>query len=225
MKTVIILLSMIIASGVSAQNYSILCKEAAEAYKAGKYTLALEKYKAARKAAATAAQKYRIIPAQITIYQKMKKYPELDKFLEQERQDDSYNNIQMRYLLNRSAGIHIWPRRDMRYAMVLLTMARLLQVPQTDNTYYNTYFLLGEIFRRNGQYDYIIYYLSPLPEIKNFHPSNSYNISMMIARAYRAKGDKKMALKWSRKALESGKKVPYKYNYSEAQRFIKELSK
>jgi tetratricopeptide (TPR) repeat protein len=48
---------------------------------------------------------------------------------------------------------------------------------------------------------------------------------MMVGRAYRAKGDRKKALQWFEKALASGKKVPYKYNYSEAERYIKELSK
>ena len=104
-------------------------------------------------------------------------------------------------------------------------MARMLPVVKTNNIYFETFFLMGEIYYRNKQYDYVIYYLSPLPEIKNFHPSNSYKISMMVGRAYRAKGDRKKALQWFEKALASGKKVPYKYNYSEAEKHIKELSK
>ena len=71
----------------------------------------------------------------------------------------------------------------------------------------------------------MIYYLAPRPEIKNFHPSNSYKIAMMVGRAYHAKGDKGKALQWFKKALGYGKKVPYKYNYSEAEAYIRKLSK
>jgi tetratricopeptide (TPR) repeat protein len=210
---------------LAAENYSLLCQAGGQAYKAKKFELALEKYSRAHKVAGTPAQKFRIIPVQITLYQQLKKTAELEKFLEKERQDDRYNDTQLRYLLNWNARIHIWPRRDMRYAMELLNMARMLPVVKTNNTYFETFFLMGEIYYRNKQYDYVIYYLSPLPEIKNFHPSNSYKISMMVGRAYRAKGDRKKALQWFEKALASGKKVPYKYNYSEAEKYIKELSK
>ena len=210
---------------LAAENYSLLCQEGGQAYKAKKFELALEKYSCAHKVAGTPAQKFRIIPVQITLYQQLKKTAELEKFLEKERQNNAYDNRQLRYLLNWNARIHIWPRRNMDHAMKLLNMARLLPVPPADNIYFDTFFLLGEIYYRNKQYDYVIHYLSPLPEIKNFHPSNSFKISMMVGRAYRAKGDRKMALQWFQKALGYGKKVPYKYNYSEAERYIKELSK
>ncbi|MBR2374355.1 MAG: hypothetical protein IKA87_09035 [Lentisphaeria bacterium] len=225
MKRKILLFLCLLPFCAFSENYASLTAEGAKAYKAQNFAAALEKYTAAHKLANSAASKFRIIPVQITLYMRLKKTAELEKFLEQERQDDSYSNTQKRYLLNWSAKIHVWPKRDMRYAMVLLTMARLIPVSKADNTYFETFFLMGEIFRRNKQYDYLIYYLAPLPGLKEFHPSNSYKISMMLAQAYRSKGDRKQALQWAQKALAFGKKVPYKYNYSEAQRYIKELSR
>ncbi|MBQ9755553.1 MAG: hypothetical protein IJV93_12485 [Lentisphaeria bacterium] len=225
MKYTLFFFLCLLSSGAFAENFTQLCQAAGKALKANDPALALAHYSRAHELAENQSQKFRILPIQITLYQRLKKTAELEKFLEKERQDDRYNDTQLRYLLNWNARIHIWPRRDMRYALELLNMARMLPVVKTNNIYFETFFLLGEIYYRNKQYDYVIYYLSPLPEIKNFHPSNSYKISMMVGRAYRAKGDRKKALQWFEKALASGKKVPYKYNYSEAERYIKELSK
>lgn len=224
-KKKIILLLCALPWFAFARTYAEYCKEAVRAYKEKNFSLALEKYTQAHNCAATADQKFRIVPIQIVLYQRLKKSAELEKFLERERRNDSYSDRQLRYFLNWNAKIHIWPRRDMRYAMTLLNMARMLPVVKTDNIYFETFFLMGEIYHRNKQYDYVIYYLSPLPEIKNFHPSNSYKISMMVGRAYHAKGDKTKALQWFQKALGYGKKVPYKYNYSEAEMYIRKLSK
>ena len=225
MKYTLFFFLCLLSSGAFAENFTQLCQAAGKALKANDPALALVHYSRAHEAAGNQNQKFRILPIQITLYQRLKKTAELEKFLEKERQDDRYSDTQLRYLLNWNARIHIWPRRDMRYALELLNMARMLPVVKTNNIYFETFFLMGEIYYRNKQYDYVIYYLSPLPEIKNFHPSNSYKISMMVGRAYRAKGDRKKALQWFEKALASGKKVPYKYNYSEAERYIKELSK
>ena len=225
MKYTLFFFLCLLSSGAFAENFTQLCQAAGKALKANDPALALVRYSRAHELAENQNQKFRILPIQITLYQRLKKTAELEKFLEKERQDDRYSDTQLRYLLNWNARIHIWPRRDMRYALELLNMARMLPVVKTNNIYFETFFLLGEIYYRNKQYDYVIYYLSPLPEIKNFHPSNSYKISMMVGRAYRAKGDRKKALQWFEKALASGKKVPYKYNYSEAERYIKELSK
>lgn len=208
-----------------AESFAQLRQEGLQAYKAKKFELALQKYSSAHKAAKTPEEKFSILPIQITLYQQLKKTTELEKFLEKERQNDAYSDLQLRYLLNQNARLHVWPRRDMRYALRLLDMARMLPVVKTNNIYFDTYFLTGEIYFRNKQYDYVIYYLSPLPEIKNFHPSNSYKISMMVGRAYHAKGDSEQALQWFKKALGYGKKVPYKYNYSEAEAYIRKLSK
>ena len=225
MKRTLLFLVCLLPFFSFAESFAKFRQEGLEAYKAKKFALALEKYSSAHKAAKTADQKYSILPVQITLYQQLKKTAELEKFLEKERQNDAYSDLQLRYLLNWNARIHIWPRRDMRYALRLLDLARMLPVVKTNNIYFDTCFLTGEIYFRNKQYDYVIYYLSPLPEIKNFHPSNSYKISMMVGRAYRAKGDTKAALQWFKKALGYGKKVPYKYNYSEAEKYIRELSK
>ena len=225
MKYTLFFFLCLLSSGAFAENFTQLCQAAGKALKANDPALALVRYSRAHELAENQNQKFRILPIQITLYQRLKKTAELEKFLEKERQDDRYSDTQLRYLLNWNARIHIWPRRDMRYALELLNMARMLPVVKTNNIYFETFFLLGEIYYRNKQYDYVIYYLSPLPEIKNFHPSNSYKISMMVGRAYRAKGDRKKALQYFRKALDYGKKVPYKYNYSEAERYIKELSK
>ena len=119
---------------LAAENYSLLCQEGGQAYKAKKFELALEKYSRAHKVAGTPAQKFRIIPVQITLYQQLKKTAELEKFLEKERQNNAYDNRQLRYLLNWNARIHIWPRRNMDHAMKLLNMARLLPVPPADNS-------------------------------------------------------------------------------------------
>ena len=225
MKYTLFFFLCLLPSGAFAENFTQLCQAAGKALKANDPALALVHYSRAHELAENQNQKFRILPIQITLYQRLKKTAELEKFLEKERQNNAYDNRQLRYLLNWNARIHIWPRRNMDHAMKLLNMARLLPVPPAANIYFDTFFLLGEIYYRNKQYDYVIHYLSPLPEIKNFHPSNSFKISMMVGRAYHAKGDRKMALQWFQKALGYGKKVPYKYNYSEAERYIKELSK
>lgn len=206
-------------------SYSEAISKASKALKAKDPALALQHYSRAHKLAKGPGQKFRILPIQITLYLRLKKTVELEKFLEKERQDDRYSDPQLRYLLNWNARINIWPKRDIRYAMELLQMARNLYAEEHSNFYFETFQFIAEIYFREKKYDYVIYYLFPLLEIKKLHPSNRYKTCMAIGRAYRAKGDRKTALNYFQQALAAGKKVPYKYNYSEAQRYIKELSK
>jgi len=51
---------------------------------------------------------------------KLKKTAELEAFLARERRNESYSDTQLRYLLNRHAMLHVWPKRDTRFAMTLL---------------------------------------------------------------------------------------------------------
>lgn len=207
------------------EDYDSCVKAGAKAYKEKNYELALEQYTKAHQAAKNTALKFRILPIQITLYMRLKKTAELEAFLEKERQDDSYSDAQLRYLLNWNAKIFIWPRRDLHYAMDLLQSARMLHADDFSNFYFETFQLMGEIFYYEKKYDMMIYYLAPLLEIEKLHPSNRYKTCMALGRACLAKKDRKTALNYFKQALDAGKQVPYKYNYSEAKKYIKELSK
>ncbi len=225
MKKLFALLCMMNILLVQGADYAQSVEKGAKAYKAKQYAEALEHYTAAHQAAKTADLRFRILPVQITLYMLLKKNAELQAFLERERQDDSYSDYQLRYLLNWNARILIWPQRDLHLAMDLLQMARMLPAETHTNFYFETFQMMGEILFRQKQYDLLIYYLAPLLEIEKLHPSNRYKTCMAIGRAYRAKGDRKTALDYFHQALAAGKQVPYKYNYFEAQKYIKELSK
>ena len=225
MKKIFCLLGMMSLFLTNGGDLDSFLKAGAKAYREKNYELALEQYTKAHQAAKTAAQKFRIIPVQITIYQKLKKTAELEAFLERERQDESYSDAQLRYLLNWNARIFIWPRRDLHYAMELLQTARMLYADDFSNFYFDTFQLMGDILYYEKKYDMVIYYLAPLLEIEKLHPSNRYKTCLALGRACRAKGDRKNALEYFRQALAAGKQVPYKYNYSEAEKNIKELSK
>ena len=225
MKKLLAILCMMNILLVQGADYARSVEKGSKAYKAKQYAEALEYYTAAHKAAPTADLRFRIIPVQITLYMQLKNNAGLRAFLERERQDDSYSDSQLRYLLNWNARILIWPQRDLHFAMDLLQMARMLPAEKHTNFYFETFQLMGEILFRQKQYDLLIFYLAPLLEIEKLHPSNRYKTCMAIGRACLEKKDRETALKYFKQALDAGKQVPYKYNYSDAQKYIKELSK
>ena len=225
MKSSLIVLCSMLTAALWAQSYPEELKQASAAYKAGKFELALEHYAGAHRLAPDTKARFSLLPIQITLYMKLKKTAELEAFLAKERRDESYNDMQLRYLLNRHAMLHVWPKRDTRFAMTLLQMARMLPAEKGSNFYFETYQLIADIYYGQKRYDYVIYYMKPLLKEPKLHPSNRYKTCMVIGRSYLAKGDKANALKYFREALEAGKKVPYKYNYSEAEKYIKGLTK
>ncbi|MBR4662518.1 MAG: hypothetical protein IKO93_01465 [Lentisphaeria bacterium] len=225
MKISLVVLCSMVTAVLWSQSYPEELKQASAAYKARKFELALEHYAKAHRLAPDANARFRLLPVQITLYMKLKKIAELEAFLAKERRDESYSDMQLRYLLNRHAMLHVWPKRDSRFAMTLLQMARMLPAEKGSNFYFETYQLIADIYYGQKRYDYAIYYMEPLLKEPKLHPSNRYKTCMVIGRSYLAQGNKAKALKYFREAQEAGKKVPYKYNYSEAERYIKGLTK
>ena len=61
--------------------------------------------------------------------------------------------------------------------------------------------------------------------VREQHLANHYSAHMRTGKAYEQLGKKDEALKHYRKALECGKKIKYKFNYSPAEKAIERMSK
>ena len=75
------------------------------------------------------------------------------------------------------------------------------------------------------QYQAAIEVLGNVAAVREQHPANLYTANLMTGNALERLGKKSEALKYFRTALENGKKVRYKFNFSQAEKAIERLSK
>ena len=71
----------------------------------------------------------------------------------------------------------------------------------------------------------VIEVLGNVTSVKEQHPATLYTANMMTGAAYEDLGKKEDALKHYKAALEYGKKVKYKFDFSAAEQAVERLNK
>ena len=225
MKKIMIFLSVSSACGLVAADYAQLSGEAADALKAKDYTAASTKYEEAGKAAATPEQKLSTILARFNILKEQKKQAEAENLLKEMIEDEMLKEPQQRRLINLLAGQYLWgPKYE--EGLSLLKQAQNLACPKTSNDYFQTYYYMAEIYlARKNQPEAALEVMSNMLNITDVHPANLYNTHMVIGRCHEKLGRKETAFEHYKKALDYGKKIPYKYDFSAAEKAIERVSK
>ncbi len=221
LMSAVILIAAVLLQGA---DYAELNKAAAAAAKAKDYAGAEAKYTEAMKAAINSVQKSQAIMGKYQALRSQKKWKESEEFMTEAVEDEMLKPEQIRYLLNMFAASYLWTNRY-EFGLSLLQQAQNQQCPKTSNAYYNTYYYMATIYLRKKQPQAAIEALSEVMKVKGVHPANLYTGSMTIGSAYEKLGKKEEALKCYQQALNYGKQVKYKFDYSPAQKAIDRLSK
>lgn len=205
-------------------DFGKLYQEAEKAAKAKDYVTADAKYSEAMTAARDSQQKSRAILGKFMAMRNLKKWKESEDFVFNAVEDEMLKSPEIRHILNTTASILIWaPKIDL--ALDLLKQAQQQDCPQASNTYFATFYYMAYIYDRKKQPQTAIEVLDNILKVKSQHPANLYGANMMTGNMYEKLGKKDMALKHYRAALENGKKVRYKFDYSPAEKAIEKLSK
>ena len=224
MKTIITTVVLLAAAVLQGGDYAASFKEAAAAAKAKDYALAEAKYGEAIQSAANSVEKCRAISGKYQALNKQKKWKEAEAFMTEAVEDEMLKPEQIRYLLNMFAASYLWTNRA-DFALKLLQQAQNMPSPKTGNDYFRTYTYMAAIYMRKNQPQAALETINNVLVLKGLHPANYYTGHMDAGMAYEKLGKKEEALKHYRIALENGKKVQYKFNYSAAEKAIERLSK
>lgn len=216
-----ITLTMTILQGA---DYETLCQDAAKAVRAKDYAEAEAKYDEAMRAAGNSVQKCDAILGKFQALRSQKKMKAAEDFMTGAIEDEMLLQPEIRQLLNAFAYSYLWTNR-FEFGLSLVQQARNLQCPKSSNVYCQTYFCMAHIYLRKKQPQAAIEALKNVLDEKELHPANLYSGNMIAAAAYERLGKKEEALKHYRLALENGKKVKYKFDFSRAEKAIERLSK
>ncbi len=152
--------------------------------------------------------------------ERQKKQPEAAAYYLKVLETEKLASHTRRWMLNKVA-IFRWA--DQREAAVqCLRQASLCSADATET--YRTKVFLGAYYEKYDRFRSVNYYLSMQQE-KQIHPGLRYQGYFNAASCYERLGDPAEALKCYRKAVEAGKSVPYKYNYTPAEKAVARLEK
>ena len=226
MKTALIAAGLLFGGLVFAEaDFGTIYAEAGKAAMAKDFAAAEAKYGEAFNAAKNSQQKGLAVLGKFQAMRGQKKGAAAEKFaLQAIEEDEMLKPQEIRQILNTVADSLLWtPRMD--FALELLKQASQQECPKGSNIYYATYYSMSVIYSRKKQYQDMIEVLDQVLRVKNQHPANLYNANRLTGIAYEKLGKKDEALSHYRKALDYGKKVRYKFDYSAAEKAIERLSR
>ena len=223
-QKVIAAVILIAATILHGGDFASLSNEAATAVKAKDFASAEAKYAEAMNAAGDSVQKCRAIIGKYQALRSQKKWKEAESFMTEAVEDEMLKPQEIRNLLNTFASSYLWTNR-LDFALELLQQAQNQPCPKTSNEYFRTYDYMSTIYMRKKQPQTALEVISKVLILKGLHPANYYTGHMDAGKACEKLNNKEEALKHYRLALENGKKVKYKFNYSDAEKAIERLSK
>ena len=223
MKISPIVVEILFAGALQAADFWSLDGAAGKAAGEKDFVAAEAKYAEALEAAADPVQKTRAILGKFEAMRGQKRVREAEEFLLSCVEAPDIRMQDARLLLNTLAGTMLWDRAD--YAMALLQQAQNCECLKAGNVYYQTFYLMAVLYRNREQYPAVIEVLENVLQVRDQHPANLCKSHYMTGAAYEKLEMPEKALAHYRTALEFGKQVKYKYNYSNVEKAIERMSK
>lgn len=225
MKTSLIVTGLLFSGMLLAANFGELNEAAEKAAKEKDFVTAETKYAEALESASDSAQKTKAILGKFEAMRGQKRIGDAEKFLLACVEDESIQERDARHILNTLAGTMLWWKGREDRALELLQQAQNCKCPATDNVYFRTYYYMANLYSKKGDPQAVIDVLENVLKVRGQHPANLYTAHRMTGGAYEKLGDTEKALEHYRLALENGKKVKYKFDYSPAEKDVERLSK
>ena len=226
MKTSLILTGLLFGGVLLAESDFIqLCQDGAKAAKAKDFVTAEAKYDEAMKAAVDSQQKCKAVLGKFQAMRSRKKYQDAEKFALNAVEDEMLKPQEARQILNVLAGSVLWWNKREDYALELLQQAENCECPKNTSVYFTTYYYMALLYGKKKQPQTAIEVIEKVLQITGMHPANLFNAYMVMGKSYEQLNDPEKALKNYKAALENGKKVKYKFNYSAAEKAVERLSK
>ncbi|MBO4649027.1 MAG: hypothetical protein J5806_12825 [Lentisphaeria bacterium] len=199
--------------------------DGAKAAKEKDFVTAEAKYAEAMKAAADSQQKCKAVLGKFQALLSRKKYKDAEKFALEAVEDEMLKPQEARQILNTLAGSMLcWNKRE-DYALNLLRQAENCECPKNSNAYFTTYYYMAILYGKKKQPQTAIEVMEKVLQVSGMHPANLFNAHMVMGKSYEQLNEPGKALEHYKSALENGKKVKYKFNYSAAEKAIERLSK
>ena len=213
------------AAILSGSDYNQLVQEASKLARTKDYAAAETKYAEAMQAARTSAQKCKAVEGKYQAMVSLKKWKGSEAFMTAEiEEDEILRPRELRRLVNIFAGTYLWSGRA-DFAMSLLQQAQNLPCPASSNEFYCTYDYMAHLYLHRKLPQPAIEVMRNVLRVRDLHPANAHGAHILTARAYEMLGRNEDALRHYRAALEYGRKVQYKFDYSTAEKAIRRLSK
>jgi tetratricopeptide (TPR) repeat protein len=201
----------------AASAFAEQMKAAKETGAAGKFETARSHYTAALSVADTPELKAEAVFERNKLLLKNKQNAEAEKLLKEFLKDESLSPAVRRKTLHSLAGQIKWGQPD--EAMQYLDQAEAIPAANIDDQA-QAGITRGYIYKIKGQPDNALEVWLPLLELRNVHPANLSSISHDIGAIYRQKNDEENARKYFQLAVDYGKKVKYKFDYSASEKAL-----
>ena len=226
MKPTLIVAGLIYGGILLAEtDFGQLCQDAAKAAKEKDFVTAEVKYGEAMKAAADSQQKCKAILGKFQALRSRKKYKDAEKFALDAVEDEMLKPQEARQILNTLAGTMLWWNKREDYALNLLQQAENCECPKNSNVYFTTYYYMAILYGKKKQPQTAIEVMEKVLQIRGLHPAHLFNAYMMTGKFYEQLNQPEKALENYKAALENGKKVKYKFDYSAAEKAVERLRK
>lgn len=226
MKTSLIVTGLLFGGVLLAEaDFGQLCQDGAKAAKEKDFVTAEAKFSEAMKAAADSQQKCKAVLGKFQAMWSRKNYMDAEKFALNAVEDEMLKPQESRQILNALAGSMLWWNKREDYALNLLRQAENCECPKNNSVYFTTYYYMAILYGKKKQPQTAIEVMEKVLQIRGVHPANLFNAYMVIGKSYEQLNDPEKALENYKSALENGKKVKYKFNYSAAEKAVERLSK
>ena len=220
-----IVVLMLLASLLHSADYGTCFQAAKDAEEQKDFATAEAQYGEAMNIATDSPQKCNAILGKIRVLRNQKKHREAEKFAMAVVEDEMLKPPESRQILNAVAALLMWTVNRQNDALNLLQQAQALECPQNSNAFFQTYYLISEIYLHRKEPQPAMEAIGNVVNIKGQHPANLYRSHLIMGRAYEQLGNCDEALKHYQTALEYGKKVKYTFSVEMAEKAIQRLCK
>ena len=225
MKFLLIPLSMLFCGLLSGGSYAELKNEADNLAAAKDIPRALEKYAEAQTAAAASGERLICILERYKLLISAKRREEAAALLKSHLEDEKLADPELRHLVNTYASQIMWGSEEEKSeALALLSNAQLLKTT-VQYDFFSSFYLAAHIYAARKNHEAAITLMRTVLDRKRMHPAILYSAALLSGQMYEKLGRKQEAQKHYEKALEYGRKVTYKFDYTPAQRAVERLSK
>ena len=225
MKYLLLFFFLFICGNLSSADSSKLRREAETLKRAGDLTGAFRKYGEAQNAADTSKERLACIQARYMLLASMKRRKNALALLKSHLEDEKLADPELRHLVNTYASQIMWGSEEEKSeALALLSNAQLLKTT-VQYDFFSSFYLAAHIYAARKNHEAAITLMRTVLDRKGMHPAILYSAALLSGQMYEKLGRKQEAREHYEKALEYGRKVTYKFDYTPAQRAVERLSK